>query len=350
MNVLLAEPNYPRALPPLGLMKISTMHKQRGDSVKYAYGKPDFDWNPDLIYCTSSIFSWNVPESVELVNYLKQKWPTATLRVGGVMATENPDYFEHETGIKPHLGILWEVEPFRPDYEGFGWKGSSLIFTSRGCWVGCTFCNVPNLEGRISLPVKNWKNHITESWDRLIIQDNNIVATPRPHFEDVMDYLQNHKFRVDLNSGIEVHGFTEYHARKMSGINWRPIRTAFDEMSEETEFIRTMQLIRAYLSGNYRNIMVYVLFDYHDSPEDALYRCLKVVELGGSPWPMPYRPHNWFNPKQEYVGPNWTQKQVSRFYRFWSRAYIWGHMLKVHKEVTLTDIFEGKHGVCPRCP
>jgi hypothetical protein len=55
---------------------------------------------------------------------------------------------------------------------------------------------------------------------------------------------------------------------------------------------------------------------------------------------MPYRPHNWFRPKEEFVGPNWTPEQVARFYRFWSRAYIWGHMIDKHKTVTLSDIFD----------
>lgn len=348
MKVLLSEPYYPRAIPPLGLMKISTYHRTKGDQVRYYRGEPWFmDWDPDLIYATSSIFSWYVPESIQLVQRLQRKWPNATIRVGGVMASENPAYFEEKTGIKPHVGILWEVEGFRPDYTGFGWQGSSLVFTSRGCWVGCPFCNVPRLEGKLVQPIKGWQNHIEESWDRLILQDNNIVASPWGHFQEVMAYLRQHDFRIDLNSGIEVHGFTEKHAQLMSGLNWRPIRTAFDEMSEEKEFTRTMELIRAHLTGQYQNIMVYVLFDFNDTPEEALYRCLKVVELGGSPWPMPYRPHSWFT-RDDYVGPNWTLEQIKKFYRFWSRAPIWRHVVLKHGPPDLKDIFEATRA-CIKC-
>jgi hypothetical protein len=340
MNVLLSEPFYPRAIPPLGLMKVSAFHKEVGDQVKYWRGDPSFlDYQPDLVYATSSIFSWFVPESIQLIKTLQAKWPKAEVKVGGVMASYNAKYFEEQTGIKPHLGILWSVEGFKPDYEMFGWQGASLVFTSRGCWVGCHFCIVPVLEGKLVKPIEGWQNHIREDWDRVVLQDNNIVGAPWGHFQKVMEYFHGHKFRIDLNSGIEPHGFTEKHAEAMAGLDIRPVRTAFDEMKEEKEFTRAMEIIRQYLTHQYQNIMVYVLFDFNDTPEDALYRCLKVVELGGSPWPMPYRPLDWFH-KDEYVGPNWTHDQVKKFYRFWSRALIWRSTMKRNGKVTLKDIFE----------
>src|SRR3989442_2611175 len=52
-----------------------------------------------------------------------------------------------------------------PDYESFNWRGSSLVFTSRGCWVNCKFCNVPGLEGTTVRPIKGWQNHIEPSWE-----------------------------------------------------------------------------------------------------------------------------------------------------------------------------------------
>jgi hypothetical protein len=341
MKILLSEPFYERAIPPLGLMKISTLHKELGDEVKYWRGSPAFlqDYQPDKIYCTSAIFSWCVPETIQHILELKQKWPQTELMVGGVTASRDPTYFEEKTGIRPHVGILWKVEGYRPDYESFDWHSSSLVFTSRGCWVDCDFCNVPSLEGKQVKVISGWKNHINEAWTRLVLQDNNIAATPWQHFSEVMDYLHEHEYQIDLNSGLEPHSFTEKHAQGMAGLNWRPIRTAFDEMKEEKEFTRTMELIRQYLTQKHQDIMVYVLFDHKDTPEDALYRCLKVAELGGSPWPMPFRPHTWYS-KEEYVGPNWTHEQITKFYRFWSRAMIWRSTLKKNGTVTLKDIFE----------
>jgi hypothetical protein len=63
------------------------------------------DWKPDLVYCTSSIFSWNVPESVQLVRDVRHKWPDAQVKVGGVMASENPEYFETSKTHQKRLSI-----------------------------------------------------------------------------------------------------------------------------------------------------------------------------------------------------------------------------------------------------
>ena len=41
-NILLVEPDYNNKYPPIGLMKIATYHKNKGDYVEFYKGKAPF--------------------------------------------------------------------------------------------------------------------------------------------------------------------------------------------------------------------------------------------------------------------------------------------------------------------
>ena len=50
MNILLVEPDYYTRYPPLGLMKLASYHRSRGQKVKLVRGKQDiYNFNPDKI-------------------------------------------------------------------------------------------------------------------------------------------------------------------------------------------------------------------------------------------------------------------------------------------------------------
>lgn len=57
MKILLVEPNYKNKYPPMGLMKISTYHKNRGDEVTFFKGVMDskhfLEEQYDRVYITS---------------------------------------------------------------------------------------------------------------------------------------------------------------------------------------------------------------------------------------------------------------------------------------------------------
>ena len=59
-----------------------------------------------------------------------------------------------------------------------------VTFTSRGCPNKCRFCLVPALEGKIQvLPIRSGN----------IVQDNNLLACPQGHLNQVFKMLKTQK-------------------------------------------------------------------------------------------------------------------------------------------------------------
>src|ERR1035437_4634719 len=102
-NILLTEANYKDKYPPLGLMKISTFHKLRGDNVIYTRELSTEKRNYfSKIYITTR-FSFHWKKTEELINYYKKNFDGEIL-IGGIHASINPILYEETFGIKPIVG------------------------------------------------------------------------------------------------------------------------------------------------------------------------------------------------------------------------------------------------------
>ena len=153
-RVLLVEPAYKVKYPPLGLMKISTHHKSRGDEVVFYKGTSaavrDQTW--DIIYITT-MFTFQWKRTIETIQfYQRNKWGNKNIKVGGILASLLQDDLEKETGIKPHFGLWGEVDRLAPDYtlaDGiyeYYTNNASIGYMTKGCKNCCPFCAVPKLE------------------------------------------------------------------------------------------------------------------------------------------------------------------------------------------------------------
>src|SRR5439155_10368555 len=94
MKVLFVEPSYRSKFPPLGLMRLSTFHRGRGDRVAFVRGQHEWarsrQW--DRIY-VASLFTWELPRTADTVDfYLHSVKRPADILVGGVGVTLLPDY------------------------------------------------------------------------------------------------------------------------------------------------------------------------------------------------------------------------------------------------------------------
>ena len=67
--------------------------------------------------------------------------------------------------------------------------------------------------------------------------------------------------------------------------------------------------------------MVYALYNYKDTLEEALQRCEKMRQLGIRVYPMRYKPLDWVDSQNRYVSPLWTPEDLADFYAFWKSYF-----------------------------
>jgi len=326
-RVLLIEPAYKVKYPPLGLMKISTFHKQRGDDVVFYKGTNvelrNQRW--DVIYiATMFTYQWNI--TVETIKFYQRNMANKNIKVGGILASLLPGDLEAETGIKPHVGIWEEVDRLPPDYQLFGdiynypVNDASIGYTTRGCIRHCPFCAVPELEPQF-LSFIPLKDQIHPQKKDLLLLDNNVLASPQ--FPQIIDEIKkcgfhrgakfNGKLRhVDFNQGVDARLLTEEKMKLLSEIAIHPLRIAFDDIKLKKTYVAKIRLAHKY---GIRRLSNFILYNFKDTPED-FYERLRInvelnEELGLSIFSFPMRYVPLDAKKRGHVdNPHWTKQQL----------------------------------------
>lgn len=329
-QILLVEPEYKNPFPPLGLMRISTWHKNKGDKVDFirdnttsdffGYQPPKLKRHYDIIYITS-LFTYHFREVIKSIKFYQNKYPNARIKVGGVMATLLPELIKKETGITPHRGLFYEVEESPPDYSLFPTFPFSITRTTKGCIRKCRFCAVPLIEPKFFVR-ENWEKDINPNSKKIIFWDNNWLASP--NFYKDIEKLKKIGKPFDFNQGLDCRLFDEEKAKLLSETKLDPLRFAFDSPAQEGYIQNAIKLARKH---GFNDIRVYVLFnseEVYDTPEYFYYRINELNKLKVDVYPMRYRPIN--STKLHVISPQWNNvllrgiKLVTTFY--YSRGII----------------------------
>jgi len=300
---LLVEPVAKTAYPPLGLMKISSMlkDKYKGCTVftQVGNGIPDRLSCPKRVFITS-LFTWDWKFLVGSIDFYKRVFPSSEIMVGGISASLLNEDLQCIRGITPCVGLYNDAEFYPPDYSiPFGRRNrASITFTSRGCNRKCEFCSVRVLEPDYFVK-DDWQKDIVEEFPFIIFWDNNFLYSP--NFEkDCQKILQLGK-KVDFNQGLDARLLDEHRAKRLFNIDIDPIRLAFDDVRYERAVVKAIRLARKYSN---REIMVYVLYNFKDTPEDLYYRIDLLNREGVLSFPMEYRAPN--KRQGKIPGPHWN--------------------------------------------
>jgi len=332
-NILLVEPNYRTKFPPLGLMKISSYHKQLGDRVRFIKGinqKVAYEfW--DRVYITT-LFTYNWKITINTILHYKKlvRGDLSRLLVGGIMSSLEPEAVWQETGVMPKTGVLnyphaldddndLVVDEMLPDYELFsgGDFDYSLIndsyfgYSTRGCVHKCDFCGVHRLEPKFIdyQGLKPYVQAINERYGEkchLVLFDNNILASNKfdQVISDILDlgFHKGAKFgptrkmrRLDFNQGTDARLMTKHHAKLLGKTAISPLRIAFDSIRYKDNYCEKVILAAKY---GIKNLSNYILYNHKDTPEDFWKRLKINIDLNCEyglkiySFPMKYIPLN----------------------------------------------------------
>ena len=370
-NILLIEPGHPNKYPPLGLMKLASYHKDRGDNVRFIKGedKSALQHVWDRIYVTT-LFSFEWKRTARAIDFGIQVAGGQPERVfvGGIAASLMHAEFVREpnwAGVRFIAGLLDKppalslqlseedgdfgaddissepIELRTPDYNilddieyNYPVNDAYFGYASRGCIRKCRFCGVPKLEGdqKEMPPLYHLVNGITslhgEKKD-LILMDNNVAASGR--YKELIAEIIDLGFsrgarlqragkvqarRVDFNQGVDARILSKsgMYLQEMSKICISPLRIAFDHIGVRKPYEKSVRM--AAFNG-ITQLSNYMLYNFKDSPDDLYHRMKLNIslneELGVRIWSFPMRYQPVTLKDRSHVGENWNSYFLRSF-------------------------------------
>ncbi len=295
-------------IPNLALMKLSAFHKARGDTVMLY--DPLFQSQYDKVYA-SKIFKFSDGSLLD----------PARMEIGGTG-------WDYTTSLEP------EIQAMQPDYSLYQYP-HNIGFTMRGCRFRCKFCVVPQKEGD---PYED--NTIKEIWqqrdsDFVVLLDNDFFGNPS--WQARIEEMKIYNLKVSFSQGLNIRIITDEQAEALASVKFRnlsgkskQVHFAWDQWGKGTEKVVMRGIDRVVNAGiKPAQMAFFVLIGFSTTPEQDLYRVMKLRDLGCDPYAMPYDrtdPYQraftrWVNhkaifktvPWEDYTSGGWRPKQQEKY-------------------------------------
>jgi len=274
--------------PNLALAKLAAWHRREGDVVDL--------FNPmvptDRTYASKTFV--DTPDNLYL--------PEGTVRGG--------------SGYDLTTTLSAEVERMKPDWSLWPWFKDDLGYTTRGCPRRCSFCIVPEKEGKLRIVADFGDVWTGRSVLHLI--DANLTAAPLDHFRRVCADATKARCRLDFSQGLDARLLTDEHAEVVSRtLVDGCIHLAFDHLRDERAVRNAIDTFkRAGVIPS--RLMFYVLIGYDSTPEEDMERIEILRSMGTNPFVMKYRrsdPYQtrlarWVNNVVAFKSMSWDEWQT----------------------------------------
>ncbi|MBW2995120.1 hypothetical protein KY312_02105 [Candidatus Woesearchaeota archaeon] len=230
----------------------------------------------------SCLFTWDIP----LCKKLAHAWSGyyKNVKLGG------PAFNDRGNGFTPGL-----------------YTKKGVTITHRGCIRNCSFCFVPKREGKIRLLEIHKGN---------IIQDNNLLACPRPHIEKVFEMLKNQK-GIEFRGGLDCRLLKKWHVNEFKKLSIAEFWFAADYL--KLDYLEKVKDLMSDFSRNKKRC--YVLVGYkNETIKCAEKRLKRVWEYGFLPFAQFYRGK----------GEQTKTKEWAQFLKLWCRPAATKTINKTH--------------------
>ena len=267
--------NYPN----LALMKISAWHKSMGDTVSKKVNV-DTIHRFDKVYM-SKIFTFTEDKGKNFHSF-------KNIVIGG-------------TGYN-YEKLTEEVDKICPDYSLYPEFVQAYGFLTRGCPNKCSWCIVPEKEGKIR-PYMDVEEFL-DGRKEVVLMDNNVLASDFGLMQ--IEKCIKLNLKVDFNQGLDARIIANdlEIVKLLAKVRWKPcVRLACDSQNTKVYLRRAVTLLRKY-GCTPKQYFVYVLLTEF---EDSYNRINFCKELKLDAFAQPFRDFT-----QEQNIPQW-QKDMARY-------------------------------------
>ena len=135
-----------------------------------------------------------------------------------------------------------------------------------------------------------------------------------PFFQKRYSNIKGKQRFIDFNQGVDARLFTEDIVSALSGIAIRPLRIAFDDIKTTDSYVKAVEMS---INHGLKDFSNYLLYNFHDKPEDLYTRLRINVDLCEKynvniySFPMKYHPiRGDHSHDRYYIGEHWNRKYI----------------------------------------